>query len=105
MSKTYLNWQEAGLDTYVINNDYFSFVIIPSEKVGCWDLLIDDKAHNNKDRATFQSLDAAKAWADGYYVTWLSGTRSGRLTDSRTPTTHVATHNTEGVNPAREARS
>jgi hypothetical protein len=103
MSKTYLNWQEAGPDTYVINNDHFSFVIIPSEKVGCWDLLIDDKVHNNQDRATIQSLDAAKAWADGYYVTWLSDTRSERLSDGRTPTAHAASHNTEGVNPAREA--
>jgi hypothetical protein len=85
MSKTYLKWKETGLDTYVINNDYFSFVIIPSEKVGCWDLLIDDKVHNNQDGATLQSLDAAKAWADGYHVTWLSDTRSKRLIDGRTP--------------------
>jgi hypothetical protein len=99
MSKTFLEWQETGLDTYVINNDYFSFVIIPSEKVGLWDLLIDDKVHNNQDRVTFQSLEAAKAWADRYYVTWLSDTRSDRLTDSRMPTAHASTHNTVGVDP------
>jgi hypothetical protein len=102
MSKAYLDWQEVGPDAYIINNDQFSFVVIPSDKSVAWDLLIDDKVHNNQDRATLQSLDAAKDWADRYYVTWLSDTRSERLTDSRTPTAHAASHETTGIDVIRE---